>query len=161
MVQKVADFLVYLRQVFQLFSIKDYKAMLNSIFAVKGLDLNNDLILRHIIRAWSFQPHRPNGDLTPSWNLDVVLCHLTKTSFEPLRLSSIRDLTRKTLILLTLATAQRVGEIQALSHTTNCQEQELLVYYIPKFIAKMDTEAHSTPRKFCIKESCILCGFKR
>ncbi|MPC48833.1 hypothetical protein E2C01_042617 [Portunus trituberculatus] len=89
---------VYLRQVCRLSasSVKGYKAMLNSVYAVKGLDLNNDLVLWHIIRTNSSQPH-----------LNLVLCHLTRASFEPLRLLSMRDLTRKTLFLLVLATAQK------------------------------------------------------
>ncbi|MPC51924.1 hypothetical protein E2C01_045781 [Portunus trituberculatus] len=73
-----------------------YKAMLNSILAIRGLDLNNDQVLRLIIRACSSQPQRPTRDLRPSWNLDVVFCYLTKAPFEPLQLSSTRDLTRKT-----------------------------------------------------------------
>ncbi|MPC76281.1 hypothetical protein E2C01_070690 [Portunus trituberculatus] len=58
MVQKVADFLVYLRQDCYLSNsaIKDYKAMLNSVLAIRGLDLNNDQVLRLIIRACSSKP---------------------------------------------------------------------------------------------------------
>ena len=92
--------------------------MLNKVFAIRGSDFNKDQVLKDIIRTCSSQPDR---DLRPSWNLDLVLCFLTKASFEPLRLSSTRDLTRKTLFLLTLATTQRVGEIQALSHRTSWQ----------------------------------------
>ena len=159
-VQKVADFLVHLRQDCQLSAsaIKGYKAMLNGVFAIRGLDLNNDPVLRNIIKACSSQPRRPTRDLRPSWNLDVVLRSLTKAPFEPLRLSSTRDLTRKTLFLLALATAQRVGELQALSHRTSWQGQDLVVSYLPEFIAKTDTESHSTPREFRIKSLVPLVG---
>ena len=55
MVQKVGDFLVHLRQVCHLLTsaIKGYKAMLNSIFAMRGLDLNKDQVLKDIIRVYS------------------------------------------------------------------------------------------------------------
>ena len=88
----------------------------------------------------------------------MVLHSLTKPPFEPLRLSSTRDLTRKTLFLLALATAQRVGEIQALSHRVSWQGQDLLVSYLPEFIAKTDTEVHPTPREFRIKSLTNLLG---
>ena len=101
--------------------------MLNRVFAMRGLDLNKDQVLKDIIGVCSSQPCRPDRDLSP-WNLDVVLCFLTMARFEPLRLSSTKDLTRKTLFLLALVTVQRVGEIQALSHTTIWQGQDLLVY---------------------------------
>ncbi|MPC48798.1 hypothetical protein E2C01_042581 [Portunus trituberculatus] len=159
-VQKVADFLVYLCQVCHLSTsaIKGYKTILNSVLPIRGLDLNNGQVLRLIIRACSSQPRRPTRDIRPSWNLDVVLRYLTKAPFEPLRLSSTRDLTRKTLFLLALATAQRVGEIQALSHKMSWQGQDLLVSYFPEFITKTDTDAHSTPREFHIKSLATVVG---
>lgn len=159
-VQKVADFLVHLKQDCNLSAsaIKGYKAMLNGVFAIRGLDLNNSQVLRSIVRACSSQPHRPTRDLTPAWNLDVVLHYLTKAPFEPLNLSSTRDLTRKALFLLALATAQRVGEIQALSSKTSWQGRDLFVYYLPEFIAKTDTGVHSTPREFRIKSLTPLVG---
>ncbi|MPC41221.1 hypothetical protein E2C01_034808 [Portunus trituberculatus] len=77
-------------------AIKGYKTMLNTVLAIRGLDLNNDQVLRLIISACSSQPLRPTRDLRSSWNLDVVLRYRTKAAFEPLQLSSTRDLTRKT-----------------------------------------------------------------
>ena len=85
--------------------VKGYKAMLNNVFAMRGLDLNKDQVLKDIIRACSSQPYRLDRDLSPSWTLDVVLRFLTMNPFEPLRLSSTRDLTRMTLFLLALAIA--------------------------------------------------------
>ncbi|MPC74691.1 hypothetical protein E2C01_069063 [Portunus trituberculatus] len=139
-------------------AIKGYKAMLNSVLAIRGLDLNNNQVLRLIIRACSSQPQRPSRNLRPSWNLDIVLHLLTKALFESLQLLSIRDLTRKSLFLLALAIAWRVGEIQALSHKTSWQGQDLLVSYLPEFIAKVDTDAHSTPREFRIKSLATTMG---
>ncbi|XP_045102555.1 uncharacterized protein LOC123498985 [Portunus trituberculatus] len=132
--------------------------MLNGVFAIRGMDLNNDRVLSAIVKACSSQPRRPTRNLSPSWNLDVVLRYLSKAPFEPLRLSSSRDLTRKTLFLLALATAQRVGEIQALSSRTSWQGQDLMVCYLPEFIAKTDTGVHSTAWEFRIKNLTSILG---
>lgn len=152
-VQKIAQFLVHLRRECNLSTstIKGYKAMLNGVFAYRGLDLNRELVLSRIVRACSLQPRRMARDLRPPWNLDVVLRHLSGAPFEPLRLASSRDLTRKTVFLLALATAQRVGEIQALSSRVSWQGPDLMVCYLPEFIAKTDTGVYSTPREFRIK----------
>ena len=68
-------------------------------------------------------------------------------SFDPLRLLPTRDLTRKTLFLLALATAQTVGEIQApLTQGKTARAGSSALSYLPEFIAKTDTEAH--PRQW-------------
>ena len=46
-----------------------------------------------------------------------MLRHLMSLAFEPLESVSLRALTKKTLFLVSLATAKRVSEIQALSKT--------------------------------------------
>ena len=43
-----------------------------------------------------------------------MLEYLRSPVFEPLSSASLRDLTRKTLFLVALATAKRVGELRAL-----------------------------------------------
>ena len=88
----------------------------------------------------------------------MVLRFLTLAPFEPIRLSSTKDLTRKTILLLALATAQRVKEIQALLHRTSWQGQDLLVSYLPEYIAKTDKEVHRTPREFRIKSLATVVG---
>ena len=51
----------------------------------------------------------------PSWDLSNVMRFLNSGSFEPLRAAPLRALSKKVLFLLALATAKRVGELQALS----------------------------------------------
>ena len=159
-IQKIADFLVYLRQDCGLSSssIKGYKAMLSGVFSLRGLDIAGDQVLRSVIRACSSQPARPPRSLTPPWNLDVVLRFLTQAPFEPLQQSSIRDLTRKTLFLLALATAQRVSELQALSYKTSLQGDDLVISFLPEFIAKTDTESYQSPRDFRVRCLSNLVG---
>ena len=52
-----------------------------------------------------------------------MLEYLRSPVFEPLSLSSLRNLTRKTLSLVALATAKRVGELQALSRIASLEIQ--------------------------------------
>ena len=64
----------------------------------------------------SFEVERPRvPHIALSWDLDVVLRHLMSSEYEPLEHLSLRALTKKTLFLVALATAKRVGELQALS----------------------------------------------
>ena len=117
-------------------------------------------MLSAIVLACASHPRRINGVPRPTWNLDVVLRVLSRPPYAPLRGSAIRDLTTKSLFLPALATAQWVGVVQALSSRTSWRGQDLLVCYLPEFIAKTDTGAHSTPREFCVKSLASLVGFE-
>ena len=159
-VQKIAEFLVHLREDLKLSTttIKGYKAMLNGVFSLKGLDLNNDRVIKEIIKTCSANPRKAPRDLTPPWNLDVVLKFLTGKPFEPISHSSLRDLTRKTLFLVALASAKRVGELHALSFKWALQRGDVILSYLPEFIAKTDTETFQCPREACIKSLSALVG---
>ena len=56
----------------------------------------------------------------PAWDLSKVLTYLVSPAFEPLSQASFCALTLKTLFLLALATAKRVGELQALFRRHLC-----------------------------------------
>ena len=132
--------------------------MLNSIFSLKGFDLSHDQVLRNVIKACSSQVNRPIKPRTPSWNVDVVLNSLTRPPFEPLQRSSLRDLTKKTLFLVALATAKRVSELQALSFSVATQGQDLLLSYLPEFIAKTESESNPIPREFRLRNLSTFVG---
>ena len=70
------------------------------------------------------------------------------SAFEPLESVSLRDLTKKTLFLVSLATAKRVSEIQALSKTVAVIGNDLVVSFLPHFIAKMERVDAPVPRSF-------------
>ena len=71
-------------------------------------------MLQDLVRSFSIErPRHPQAP--PSWDLDAVLRHLMSSAFEPLESVSLRALTKKTLFLVSLATAKRASEIQALS----------------------------------------------
>ena len=71
--------------------------------------------------------------------------------FEPLSNASLRDLTRKTLFLVALATAKRVGELQALSLFVSFSSSVAGVSFVPEFLAKTETAVRRLPRSFSIQ----------
>ena len=62
----------------------------------------------------------------------------------------MRALTKKTLFLVCLATAKRDGEIQALSKTVVTIGNDLMVSYLPHFVAKTERADAPVPRSFCV-----------
>ena len=56
--------------------------------------------------------------------------------FEPLAEASFRNKTRKALFLLAMATAKRIGELQALSFSVSHRGNDLVLHYDPFFLAK-------------------------
>ena len=87
----------------------------------------------------------------PSWDLLKVLEFLCSPVFEPIANASLRDLTRKTLFLVALATAKRVGELQALSRIVSFSSSSAGVAYVPEFVAKTETAVRPLPRTFEVK----------
>ena len=167
-VSKVADCLVWLRedQGLSLSSVKAHRSMLSSVFRFKLPALGEDRVLQDLLRSFAIaRPCRPQAP--PSWDLDVVLKHLMSSAFEPLESVSLRALTKKTLFLVSLATAKRVSEIQALSKTVAAIGNDLMVSYLPHFIAKTERADAPVPRSFRVrwlrefagdlKEGSLLC----
>ena len=87
----------------------------------------------------------------PSWDLTTVLTYLRSSTFEPLTNISLRDLTRKTLFLISLATAKRVGELQALSRRVSFSSSSAGLSYVPEFVAKTESAMRPLPRSFEVK----------
>ena len=87
----------------------------------------------------------------PAWDLSKVLTYLVSPAFEPLSQASFRALTMKTLFLLALATAKRVGELQALSSVVTFVAGDACLSYIPQFVAKSESLTRSIPRSFLVK----------
>ena len=57
-------------------------------------------------------------------------------------------LLKKTLFLMTLATAKRVGEFQVISFLVAVQEGDLFPAYLPEFSAKMETKSRPILKLF-------------
>ena len=87
----------------------------------------------------------------PAWDLSVVLRFLNSSAFEPLSQAPLRALSQKTLFLLALATAKRVGELQALSCVVTFVGLDACLSYVPQFVAKSESLTRSIPRSFLVK----------
>ena len=83
-----------------------------------------------------------------------MLDFLCSPVFEPIANASLRDLTRKTLLVVALATAKRVGELQALSRVVSFSSSAAGLAYVPEFVAKTETVVHPLPRTFEVQSLC-------
>ena len=169
-ISKVEDYLVWLweDQGLSLSSVKAHLSMLSSVFQFKLPALGEDRVLQDLLRSFAIErPRRPQAP--PSWDLDAVLRHLMSSVFEQLESVSLRALTKKTLFLVSLATAKRVCEIQALSKTVAAIGNDLVVSFLPHFIAKTERvdapvaafvfyRCESSQGTWRRAPSCVLCG---
>ena len=71
--------------------------------------------------------------------------------FEPLAGASFRNKTRKALFLLAMATAKRVGELQALSFSVSHRGDDLVLHYDLFFLAKTESVSNPLPRSVIVQ----------
>ena len=148
-IQQIADFLVYLRRekLLSLSAVKGYRSALNSVFALRGMDLSASrelsMLMRGFKKSLSPQEVRP-----PEWDVTLVLSYLRGAPFEPLRQASLRDVTLKTLFLLALASAKRIGELHGFSHEVRHSRgwNSLTFSFVPDFVAKTQDPSVFDPR---------------
>ena len=149
---KVADFLYWLRYTrgLSVSSLRGYRSVLSAVFRFHLPSLSSDPVIRDLLRSFRLSSAervlRP-----PAWDLFKVLTYLVSPAFEPLSQASFRALTLKTLFLLALATAKRVGELQALSSIVTFVAGDACLSYIPQFVAKSESLTRSIPRSFLVK----------
>ena len=87
----------------------------------------------------------------PYWDLSTVLRFLISGAFEPLRDAPLLALSKKVLFLLALATAKRVGELQALSRIVSFVSSDACLSYVSEFVAKSESLSCSIPRSFLVR----------
>ena len=149
---KVADFLSWLRSArgLSVSSIRGYRSMLSAVFRLHLPVLSSDPVLRDLLR--SFQLSSVERILhPPAWDLSRVLRFLNSSHFEPLLQAPLRALSQETLFLLALATAKRVGELQALSFVVTFVGLDACLSYVPQFVVKSESLTRSIPRSFLVK----------
>ena len=138
----VVDFLIHLRldKGLSVSAVKGCSSALNSVLALKGRDLALSreiaMLLRNFSRSVDPVELRP-----PAWDVSLA-------PYEPLRTCEERFLAQKTLFLLALASAKRIGELHALSyrvsHTRNWGEVSFS--YVTGFVAKTQDPSSLAPR---------------
>ena len=130
---KVADFLLFLRRSLSLSysSIASYRSMLSGVFRFILPELSSHFVLHDLLRSFRLECALPSR--IPPWDLQVVVRFLRGPPFEPLASSSLRALTQKVLFLVSLATACRVGELQAVSRDVSFSGSDAFLSYLPEF----------------------------
>ena len=131
-------------------AVKAYRSMLSAVFSLKLPGISSDHVLKNLIR--SFVVERPRGPAAhPSWDLDVVLRHLSSSAYEPLESQSLLTLSKKMPFLVSLATAKRVSELQALFRVVPRSGDDLILSFLPFFVAKTESPSNPLPRYFCLR----------
>ena len=130
-------------------SIMGYRSMLATVFGFKLPNMSSDPVLHDLVR--SFRIEAPVQPLCPpAWDLSAVLQFLSSSVFEPLHRVSLRNLTKKVLFLVSLATAKQVGELQAVSRTVSFVHFDACLSYVPEFVAKTESISNPLPRFFLV-----------
>ena len=138
-IPKIAEFLTFLFKTEKAAgsTIKGYRAMLSCVFKFCVPEISSSPILKDLVHSFETSAPRPLHH-SPPWDLDKVLEYLSGPPFEPLAEASFRNKTRKALFLVAMATAKRVGELQALSFSVSHRGDDLVLHYDPFFLAKQD-----------------------
>ncbi|KAK7895505.1 hypothetical protein WMY93_020830 [Mugilogobius chulae] len=94
--------------------------------------------------------HPPQRHVAPTWDLSLVLDALQSPPFEPLPDVDIKWLSMKTAFLLAMASARRVGELQALSvHESCCRWNSdgsgVTLWPDPSFVPKVPSSSACCP----------------
>ena len=135
----IADFFIFLRENKNLSctAIKGYRSALAQVFIHRGIDISSSPEISLLFRNFE-QSIPPKSIPQPKWDLNIVLQSLIKAPFEPINAISLRNLTLKTVFLLSLASAKRVGEIHGLSYLVAWAQDysSATLEFTPDFIAK-------------------------
>ena len=145
----IVDFLVHLchDKGLSVSAVKGYRYALNLVFALKGLDLADSHPISMLIRSFS-KSVRPEELHPPAWDITLVLQSLTRAPYEALRTSDDHFLAQKTLFLLALALAKRIGELHTILHRISLSRDwgEVSFTFVAGFVAKTHEFSSSAPR---------------
>ena len=109
-------------------------------------ELSSHFVLHDLLRSFRLERPLPSS-CVPPWDL----CVLASPPFEPIESCSLCDLTHKVLFLVALATARRVGELQAVSAEVSSSGEDLFLSYIPEFRVKSESYLRPLPRSFRVR----------
>ena len=128
-------------------AVKGYCSALNSVLALKGRDLAASREITTLLRSFA-RSVNPVELRPPAWDVSLVLQSLTGAPYEPLRTCEERFLAQKTLFLLALASAKRIGELHALSYRVSHTRDwgEVSFAFVTGFVAKTQDPSSLAPR---------------
>ena len=130
--------------------------MVSSVFKFCLPEISSSPILKDLVR--SFEISAPHFHHSPPWDLDKVLEYLSGPPFEPLAEASFRNKTGKALFLLAMATAKRIGELQALSFSVFHRGDDLVLHYDLFFLAKTESVSKPLPRSVIVQSLADFVG---
>ena len=143
------DFLIHLRQDkgLSVSAVKGYCSALNSVLALKGRDLAASREITTLLRSFA-RSVNPVELRPPACDVSLVLQSLTGAPYEPLWTCEERFLAQKTLFLLALASAKRIGELHALSYRVSHTRDwgEVSFAFVTGFVAKTQDPSSLAPR---------------
>ena len=156
-------------------AVKGYCSALNSVLALKGLDLATSREITTLLRSFA-RSVNPVELRPPAWDVSLVLQSLTGAPYEPLRTCEERFLAQKMLFLLALASAKRIGELHALSyrvsHTRDWGEVSFALSLVlwPRLriplplllgLKALQYRPYQTRKRIAMGDYCVLCGQSR
>ena len=145
----VVDFLIHLRhdKGLSVSAVKGYSSALNSVLALKGRNLASSREITMLLRSFS-RSVDPVELRPPAWDVALVLQSLTGAPYEPFRTCEERFLAQKTLFLLALASAKRIGELHALSYRVSHSWgwAKVSFSFVPGFVVKTQDPSSLAPR---------------
>ena len=138
-------------------TINGYRAAINAVMRWVDPSIIVHPLIVHTIKA--FKRSRPVvRTKTPSWDVQVVLKHLASAAYEPLDKVPIRQVLKKALFLLAIASARRTGELQAISSNVSFTDSGMTCTYLPEFVAKTESRANPLPRSFMVPSLSQVVG---
>ena len=117
--------------------------MLSSVFKFCLLEISSSPILKDLVRSFEISAPRPLHH-TPPWDLDKILEYLSGPPFEPLAEA--------------MASAKRIGELQALSFSVSYRGDDLVLHYDPFFLAKTESVSNPLPRLVIVQSLADFVG---
>ena len=141
----VCDFLVSKFEAgLQANTVRNYKSAIRAVHVgfPDGSSLDDSGEIRLLLEGM-FNKRPPKRHIVPSWDLNKVLDYLKGDAFEPMKDSSLKQVTKKTITLLALSTAQRQSEIHALAVSgTAFNSGGVSLGFRPDFLAKNESKSH-------------------
>ena len=131
--------------------------MLSSVFKFCLPKISSSPILKDLVHSFEISAPRPLHH-TPPWDLHKILEYLSGPPFEPLAEASFQNKTRKALFLLAMATANRIGELQAVSFSVSYRGDDLVLHYDPFFLTKTESVSNPLPRSVIVQSLAYFVG---